>query len=226
MQGLSTISITTRSSRSKTVMSNCDAMQPSDMNMFWKIQHPTKNDMVRLADIVRWNFPATKKSCLGETAVTSATPWPIGRKEKPDHNTPASVETRSKTKNRIAVWLLQDAQSPSLQMIQGNLEPNSLNAPTRTMLAVMVETSMSNFKRCKTKYGNAKAAKELAEVIASFTARRTSSPRLVFSLNLPFASLTLRIRLLTQEGKLMLHVRPILMLLQRVSTNCPAPFSA
>ena len=90
MQGsmYSIYSITTRSSRSKTVMSNYDDVQLSDMNMFWKIQYPTKNYMGLLADIARWNFPATKKRCYGDTAVITATLWPsIGRKENSDHNT-------------------------------------------------------------------------------------------------------------------------------------------
>ena len=40
------------------------------------------------ADIARWNFPATKKRCYGDTAVITATLWPsIGRKENSDHNT-------------------------------------------------------------------------------------------------------------------------------------------
>jgi hypothetical protein len=65
-------------------------------------------------------------------------------------------------------------------MIQGNLEPNSLNAPTRTMLAVMVETSMSNFKRSKTKYGNAKAAKEPAAVTAKLHCNAKLTPGVQF----------------------------------------------
>ncbi len=129
------------------------------------------------------------------------------------HPAPASVKTRPKTKDQMAVLLLQDAQSPPLQTIQGF---NLLNAPTRTMLAVMVETSMSNFKRSKTSTVMLRPQRNLQRQQQSFTARRTPSARLVFSLNLPFASLTLRIRLLVQEGKLMLHVRP----------SCPRPPAA
>ncbi len=115
-----------------------------------KFQYPTKNDMGLFAAIVQCNFPATKKRSFGDTAVIIATLWPIRRKDKPDHNTPASVKTRPKIKNQIDVWLLQDAQSLPPQMIQGYLEPNFRNTPTRTMLAVMVGPSRSNFKRIKT----------------------------------------------------------------------------
>ena len=51
--------ITTRY-RSTTVI-NFDDVQYSDMNMLWKNQYPTKNDMGKNADIFRWHFSATKK---------------------------------------------------------------------------------------------------------------------------------------------------------------------
>jgi hypothetical protein len=44
------------------------------------------------------------------------------------------------------------------------------------MLAAMVEISMSNFKRSKTKYGNAKPAKELAAATAKLHYTKDTNP--------------------------------------------------
>jgi hypothetical protein len=114
---------------------------------------------------------ATKKRCFGDTAVMLLLCGLSGTRRPP-------VKIRPKTKNQIQVVdrLLQDVQNQPLQMIRGYLEPKMLNTPTRTMLTVMVETSMSNFKRRKTKYGNATTTKEFAAATAKLHFKKDTKP--------------------------------------------------